>query len=267
MELSVRADSNSGRLDSSARGDLAAGLSTIIILIHGFNVNANDAKDNYQHMLKQLKKRVPRNFTDGICHFYWPGHESSAIASEVGYAKQIGKAENAAVMLGDALVKFFDTSPRTQFILIAHSLGCRLALEALKHIVGKNTAFSSRIRFAVLMAAAVPFSFIQNRYFQINLYTNRVSCLYSQQDTTLRYLFPLGQTLAMEGVFPKAIGLDGLPLSTWTFGHTDTGLEHRSYWKSSNVANFIASSLGIATKRLLPIRKINRRTLSNFNKL
>ncbi len=262
-KLSVRADPYSGHLTKKVKGSLPAGVGQCIILVHGFNVNERSAKKNYESLSNNLSGGSVFGHTPGqLCEFFWPGNESGALESAFSYSRQISKARDSGVLLGDYLRQYLQKSPGTQFVLVCHSLGCRLVLEALRSITTVNPNAALHIRLIIMMAAAVPFHFINAGHFNVPLYSKKTACLYSQQDSILRYLFPIGQSMAGDGFYPTAIGLNGSPLPLWTGGHLETGLSHKDYWGSKQVATRVRAILGMATARTISTRMISVRQLA-----
>ncbi len=261
--LSVRADPNSGRMSKKVKGALLPGGYQRIILVHGFNVDERAAAKNYEAFSKRLwREGSSVRESEQCCKFFWPGNEAGAFQSALSYSRQIAKARECGVLFGDYLREYLQKSQRTQIILICHSLGCRLVLEALKYITAVSPATASHIRLVVMMAAAVPASFIENRNFDVPIYAKKTACLYSPKDSILRYFFPIGQSMAGDGFYPTAIGLNGSPSSMWTAGHADTGLSHKAYWSSDLVATQVMAMLGTATARQIASRTIAARQLT-----
>ena len=104
-----------------------------------------------------------------------------------------------------------------QIVLVAHSLGNRLSLEMIADLLAQPKRAWGRIEGFVLMAAAV---IVGNVDVQGRLYPAARSVLtqnvFSEADNVLHWAFPPGETAALEGVFPQAVGLFGKPYSTWT---------------------------------------------------
>src|SRR6185312_7396881 len=79
----------------------------------------------------------------------------------------------------------------------------------------------------------------------------------SPSDTVLRWLFPLGQTVSGDGLFPTAVGLHGYPpRATWSSRRLMPGYRHSSYWKSRAMVRNVAATLGAATARSTPVASI-----------
>ena len=136
------------------------------------------------------------------------------------------------------LISISNKPPRV--ILIGHSLGCRLLLEALKKQMKTNYRLE-----VFLMAAAVPVSMVKPGQELNHSISSAEKCtiLYSKNDFVLRATFPPGQALAGEG-FNEAVGLKGKPSGVWYKREEMPNYKHGDYWKEKKSAEFIAQQLG-----------------------
>ena len=268
-ELTVRNDPKSNILLPKLRGTRKVPyINPMIILIHGYNVDEAEGRKSYFDMFTGLRKSgVPVNYRENIYRFYWPGNTAIKLFSGASYPWQISTARKSAKLLGDFLIGAVNESSTTEFVFIAHSLGCRLLLEMISYINGVKPDFHNSISITVLMAAAVPVELISSNgqawgsnTFNKIIASTKSKVLYSPFDKTLRWLFPIGQTARLEGALPEAVGLHGQPRTAWTDSR-DAQIDHGEYWKNVPVAEYVAESLGFAVRRTLPTYKIHKRAL------
>jgi esterase/lipase superfamily enzyme len=262
-EISVRTDPKKGGLRDTISKPLMPphGEHMMIIFIHGFNVNEPQGRASYNNFIESLMElRVCPVYKKKIWQFFWPGNKANPLFSALSYSAQVPTARHAASMLSSYLDEICLQSPLTQFYFIAHSLGCRLTIEALKSIAPQN---ASRVRLVALMAAAIPSYMIEDKTLGVPPDT-RVTGLYSSCDRILQLCFPLGQTLAREGITPSAIGFTGKPADFWTADSRDTGLGHSEYWTDYQVARFLANKMKILTRRDTPMRFLSKRRTPSY---
>jgi pimeloyl-ACP methyl ester carboxylesterase len=155
-------------------------------------------------------------------------------------------------------------SETPQIIIIAHSLGCRLALEAV-------SAVSAKVRrniTLILMAAAYPVPAIVPPLSTSAASTRSSAVFYSESDEVLGPWFPKGELLAarriapllwnvLSGRGPEAIGLFGRPTRrAWSERHEMRGFLHGDYWRSDAVHAEVCRLLGYATESALREREL-----------
>jgi pimeloyl-ACP methyl ester carboxylesterase len=218
----------------------------VILLIHGFNVTEEHGLETYRRFVGQLRDilALPRDgpvADDRIVALYWPGDADWGFAAPLAYMQSVPRARD----IGAGLAKLLEDSAAAQpFItvdIVAHSLGCRLALEAL--LAGSATPASRvRIERIQFMAGAVPTFMLDDSddaprlraAFESSLAIGAKS-LFSGSDLVLSGAFPPGQTLAGagEGFMPTALGHAKWP-SQAELGRLDpleiSGAGHGSYW-------------------------------------
>ena len=144
----------------------------MIVLIHGYNNDRAQAQDSYDH----VTRRLPDTDRDAVWEFFWPGFlepltgtpsdrplslaprrdtretESNQVLSAATYPLQVHKAKQ----VGRALGRFLESARPHSLIFVAHSLGCRVALEAIRMLIVDATSRRAAMTGACLMAAAVP---------------------------------------------------------------------------------------------------------------
>jgi len=281
--LSVRQHQRFGKLREEVHeaGHLPGG--NPILCIHGFNTNEYEAAWNYRNFAKEFAKLgIPDFHCKRIVHFFWPGNngfpgfidrrkdwsKKSLLDMITGltYSWQIRKAKAAARLLARHIMEKGTVSK--PFVIVAHSLGCRLTLELLKEIAENHMNIAHRIQFTTLMAGAVPEKMLEDitgPYHKLRSWQSPMACIFSKNDETLKTHFPMGQRLARvkfvagEQVKYKsaAIGYSGNPPAFWTGGQMESGIDHGEYWKNDKIAAFLALKLGIPARATLNVNKLN----------
>jgi len=174
-----------------------------------------------------------------------------AIFSPLTYSIQIPSAVEAA----QALRQYIDqtSSGQAEITLLAHSLGCRVALELLDSYAILPGAAAPQFPVAILMAAAIPTYFFEDlvRLWRGALLPQETVVLFSASDPVLTGAFRAGQTLAREGVFPKAVGATGRPLLGFWTHVVPTRNHHSAYFDDPTTATQIAQSFGQAAPKSL----------------
>lgn len=246
--------------------EIAKGKVRLVILIHGYNVNLNDGRGGYNEFGQRIGEQIgdigglPIDLFAG---FYWPGDVDLRWFSCLSYPIAPRSAINSARRLQEFLLSLHGPGAGPiQVDIVAHSLGCRLIVEclsALSNYPGIRAAFTG----TCLMAAAVP---IDTREFRkkLKLTANmtRLLVLHSNGDEVLQLAFPLGQTLAGEGFFPKALGRFGPPPGLNAQGEAINSLNHGDYWSKPVVASRVASFLNLcALRRQISERETPTRSL------
>ncbi len=239
-----------------------------VVLIHGYNVNFSKAKNDYDTFFKQLKTAdVSEHFISGITTFYWPGNANLGILSTGAYPIKIYDAIDAAEKLSSFLEDHFRQYPKVQLAFVAHSLGCRLILEAISNILQKDKSLESRIRRTTLMAAAVPISMVKypgSRLYDIRDSTIPLSGLHSMHDMVLLGAFPVGQLLGIDGMLRGAVGFWGWPKALWTDGDFRLKIGHGDYWSNAMATQFLAHKFGIPLKRIFNENEIFENKLAVY---
>ncbi|MEM6932482.1 MAG: alpha/beta hydrolase, partial [Pseudomonadota bacterium] len=143
-----------------------------------------------------------------------------------------------------------------EVIIVAHSLGCRLTLEALSRL--SRMAGGPTVRL-FLMAAAVPVQLMrQDTDLRHGLErASSVDVLHSQADGVLAVWFRLGQSLAPgeDQVLPEAVGLRGHPGGkVWTRSAEMPAYTHGEYWVGNRMASHVANRLGAPVAKPRPVR-------------
>lgn len=288
-----------GEVSAPGRIDPPEAPGRMILLVHGYNNDKAQAEAGYHDVTRLL----PDHDREAVWEFYWPGFiesltgaptdtplsltpqrdyretESRYLISAVLYPVQVDKSKQVGLALG----RFLDRLRPDAVIFIAHSLGCRITLEAIRFLVSAGAIGRIALPGACLMAAAVPTYLVdappatEGGLRTAAAAIGRSIVLHSTHDRVLGLGFPIGQTLAREGFLPEAVGLNGGPDTPWA-ARGDTGLGHSGYWKHESTAAAALRAIGHAgpgsllelqtlqrvTWRLspavgLPTRSLNRR--------
>jgi predicted alpha/beta hydrolase family esterase len=250
----------------------------IYLLVHGFNNDENQAKVRYQAFRERVAQFIGDD-AERIWELYWPGYENvisqplrkhllPALAQNLytatNYHKQVPKAIRFGKILGRYLLQLRAQFHPTEVVLIGHSLGCRLILEAMA-AMQSSRAERSRVPAILLMAGAVP---VEHLRLSGNLdaavrFPERRIALYSRRDTVLRWAFPEGQRLSGDGAYrAEALGLNGAPRECWT-ARDQTMLKHGEYWASKSTTPNVVRLFGKSMPHALPYTEIVPRTIAS----
>jgi hypothetical protein len=188
----------------------------------------------------------------------WYEHGISAFS----YGGQVTKARD---LVPEALFKYLRRVRPSDVFFVAHSLGCRVALETVRRLL-ESWRPSPEVSGFLLMAGAVPIDKLQlmGTLGPTAHVPRRRYCLYSWRDIVLMAFFPPGQLASGElppyGM-PVAAGLTGLPTSLWNI-RTNTRLGHGDYWRrglfvqKDCLTELTAGIFGIAISRTLPVLRL-----------
>lgn len=249
--------------------DLLLGADELVLLVHGFNNSEDVAFASYRDFMTNIGP-IWASQSAGV---FWPGDGRtgdpnapagwrSVLLSAASYPYQPQRATEAAGYLADVVSRACvsrDTvaarrgrRPAELVVsIVAHSMGCRLALELLRLLRSALTGgVRLRIRHVALMAAAVPGYHVTERgeLEQALTTAERTTVYWSRTDRVLRFLFPLGQ--ALERPFPRgwwpwhrgALGRDGAAERP-RLRSVEVAIGHSGYWPNSGVAEGIRNDL------------------------
>ncbi len=219
---------------------------SIIILIHGYNVSQEGAQEAYTKFEKNFNfsSKKMSSLNQVIYWFLWPSDKPNKLDSIFSYYKTVETAKTCGNKLADYLNQLEFNCPNNQpprIILIGHSLGCRVLLEALKKTKKDHKKWE-----IFLMAAAVPIHLIQEgTLLDLNRDNGeKYNILYSHNDLVLKVAFPPGQKLAGEGSW-EAVGFKGNPNPGVWSKRKQVSYDHSDYWKGEEAAEWIALQLGV----------------------
>ncbi|MSP48377.1 MAG: DUF726 domain-containing protein [Alphaproteobacteria bacterium] len=236
------------------RGLKQSGARNVLLLVHGFNNNRQAADSAFDALIHNLSGAMgPGNRElDALARFQWPGDAAVGpwpAMDFLGYPVDIERAREAAARLAAFLLDMLATrggQAPARLVIVGHSLGCRLILEAFDSLSGLGEPI--RIDLLCMFAAAVPVALTEagRRLATPPVASHRLLKCYSERDWVLRLTFPAGQTLArVMGIEPEAylepVGLHGNPTGFGTPRRTQNG--HGDYWADTELAGVLAAEI------------------------
>lgn len=237
------------------------GKSEVLLLIHGYNNDEEDAETSYSKFLKNIAlSRLGRRFGMNVFQVYWPGDWK--VFSALSYPFMVKRAPLVAEKL-ENLIRGMSGPGGTpmQIRIVAHSLGCRVTLELIHLINTVPQTGNHRVASFCLMAAAVPEKMVDvngRLHDAARLNNVRSKVLHSRSDITLHWAFPVGQTAAGSGeyFFPTAVGRSGQP-EIWSSSSVNIdGYDHSDYWKGQNTVAPVLDSLSVSHTRKIRQRVV-----------
>lgn len=216
-----------------------------VILVHGFRTSEENALSNYR-IFQIRTSGASAELADRLYGFSWPG-DSGYLADPTYFRRMEGQADHCGEVLADFLSdEIADGSP-IRYIFVAHSLGCRLILQALTRVLRRFPHLRRRYHL-FLMAAAIPTSMLapgtdQRSALQSLAFAHPLS---SSADWVLRDIFPRGSGVRRA----RAVGLAGEPKGEhWAVPEpgVTSGLTHDQYWpdQDGRIGRYIARQLGL----------------------
>ncbi|TMM35547.1 MAG: alpha/beta hydrolase [Actinobacteria bacterium] len=253
-QLSVRPNSRMSRLpDDEVTGDVdVLGRSRrAVILIHGFANSPKRADRSYAALAAGLEDCLPpcpERFATYF-RFYWPGDHPLPVFNQATFSTRVPSAQLSGAVLAETLAARLP--PDAEVILVAHSLGCRVALSALRWLRRKAGGKGPRVGAVFLLAAAVPVRDCHGQGdFAGRLSAERYQTMYSHRDMVLALAFPPGQ-LGFDWL-AEAVGRRGAPeRDRWDLRFS-TGLGHSGYWRSPGVAQAVGRAISPLARYLIP---------------
>ncbi|MEL7091701.1 MAG: alpha/beta hydrolase [Pseudomonadota bacterium] len=224
-----------------------------ILLIHGFRTDEKKASKNYNTFKRKLAE-IDTRLADCTRTFSWPSRSSILDGTQFFLAKD-EVAREAGRMLGDGIL--LDMAlPRARprdYVLVAHSLGSRVVMEALARILDQRPDAGRQFR-VLLMAAALPVEDFGTEtditpYAHIVKSIASVDVLHSTNDRALGIVFRTGYLGATSG----AVGREGKPDHVWDHSAEFTPYRHRHYWADVNnkATNHLGDLLGFEVIRTM----------------
>ena len=208
----------------------------LVVLVHGFNNDRAEAAEAYAGLRERQRALLGEAyfaaFDAALGDEFWPGDADWGpfdFADFLVYPQAVGVARD---QVAAPLADYLRTRHDVQVVhFLAHSLGCRVVLEALAELAGNGGG--PPVGKVCLMAAAVPVAMLcpGGRLERALARAREVLVLYSPDDLVLAAAFPPGQTLAGtgEGFFPEAVGHAGsVPALVQRQQIVDAG--HGHYW-------------------------------------
>lgn len=176
----------------------------LTFLLHGFNVDRSAGRAGLLEFGRLLRAARP-DLAGRLVAVLWPGDD---LLSPLSYSLEERDADQTARRLAALCTRTWKLREPPSFV--AHSLGCRVALETMARLLaaGRSSAH------AVLMAGAVDADCLAraDRYRACVAAARSVAVLHSGADLVLRLAFPLGDALAgllFGGYTRTALGLAG----------------------------------------------------------
>lgn len=232
----------------------------VVFMIHGYQTPEHKATASFARFRRLIgvaaTYRHPTVIGE-LCGFYWPGHHPKFIPSLLTFSARISDAKQSGLLLADVIRGM---SADQEVVLVAHSLGCRVALHALRQIRSWGPTYTGpKLTHVFLMAAAVPSSMCNP---DSGIYGVKPTpeleehVFHSAKDLALKPLaFGLG-TYAYEEAWSSAVGVAGEPAERWEPHTHATTLQHGQYWSSLNAANTLVDRLGFAASTRLAVRSL-----------
>jgi pimeloyl-ACP methyl ester carboxylesterase len=167
------------------------------------------------------------------------------VISALSYPVELGPAKDSAQRLFDFLQGLSGPGGTPIMVrLVAHSLGCRLALELLRRFAVSLKATQVVFASVSLMAAAVPVGKAdESGEFGPVIQALRTQVLYSTDDRVLQLAFPIGETAALDGLFPQAVGRHGHP-EVWSIPGARMNYAHGDYWPGKESSAAVVAFMG-----------------------
>jgi hypothetical protein len=270
--VSLRALSAGGAVLRDPRltpADLLLAADELVLLVHGFNNSEDHAFASYRDFMANIGP-IWAPQSAGV---FWPGDGRtgdpnasagwrSVLLSAASYPYQPQRATEAAGYLVDVVTRacvFRETvaarrgrrSAELVVNIVAHSMGCRLALEMLRLLRSALTGgVHLRIRHVALMAAAVPGYHVRERgeLEQALTTAERTTVYWSRAGTAAPTLVRVEIEIGAPGprgwwpLHRGALGRGGVAERP-RLRSVEVALGHSGYWPNSEVAESIRNDL------------------------
>jgi len=212
----------------------------LLVLVHGFNNHRAEASEAYAGLRERQRALL------GDAHFpafdhalgddFWPGDADWGLFDFADFLVYPQAVPVARDEVAPPLADYLRARSDVQAVhFLAHSLGCRVVLEALTDLARHGGG--PPVGKVCLMAAAVPVAMLcpGGRLEPALALAREMLVLYSPDDLVLAGAFPPGQTLAGrgEGFFPEAVGHAG-NVPALVRREQIVGAGHGHYWGHSN---------------------------------
>jgi hypothetical protein len=227
-----------------------------VVLVHGFNVPEKEGfrvLDNFKRTLSHYAPGIEGDTFLCTWPGEWPSPHLPHGVRGTAYPRLVGTADRVAAVFWNSIFEWYARpSAPSELVIVAHSLGCRVTLGMLQAMTSSGKPQNLKRLVVILMAAAVPVKHVEMEGIFKDVFTvvDTVVVLHSEADVVLSTLFPVGQTLALDGWFPEAVGLRGNPRpGRWNRTERMQGFDHSDYWEEMETAVLIASMLGFAARR------------------
>lgn len=214
-----------------------------ILMIHGCNTTEFHGQRVTAAMREALTERCAA-LEGQVLTVTWPGDVRWWRGGLAAYSAM----ETTSVAAGEKLSEYLkaeyeDGDGAGELVVVAHSLGCRVALEMVAALVKDGRPERLKTIVLVLMAAAVAVD-MHSLIAGAKNDADKIVVLHSDRDAALKTWFPLAHTVARKGMFPEAVGLLGNPSTpAWSFERQMRGYDHEHYWPSAEIAELVAERL------------------------
>jgi pimeloyl-ACP methyl ester carboxylesterase len=264
LEFYLRRKEEGGKLlvPGVFRGTLSAiARRSCLVLVHGFNNTDSDAARAYfgfrQRQVEAFRPPDPWDFDRYFGDAFWPGDADWWSVFDKADFLVYPAAVRTGIRAAREIASLLSQMPNLERVdFIAHSLGCRVALETLLLLRERPRPVVGRV---CLMAAAVPSEMLEpgGRFYdllrELALEGTRIHVLHSKQDDVLHLAFPPGQAL-VGGIeaSTRALGRAGPTPAMPGFRATLTEqpiarAEHSDYWGHTKTAASIEATTEAGT--------------------
>lgn len=256
------------RMEGEPADALRTGLSMkrrITLLIHGFNVPEADGLNAF----RAFRANLPARKSGDQFWMLWPGDlTENTVGSVLGYPRILDRIPDCAFKAFQHLLDEIEAShhDKVEVRIVAHSLGCRLAMEIVKLFIASRRV---DLRLMALLAPAIPlYKVIRGGALDLTNFGGwRVHVFHSRNDEALGWVFRSGQRVESDGAASAvkdrgALGLTGLQHHRHALKNvfeTDTGLAHGDYWTAAKIADQVAYNLPFTDIREVVARKVTPR--------
>lgn len=221
LVLSLRSDPEGGDLLPAVAAYEAvspgSGPEELLLLIHGNDNSQDEALAAYsafrQRQAGQLLPAMQSALASMLGDLLWPSDARWPGLFDLADAAHFPEAMlKARGPVAERLMHYLtQVRPGVRKLhILAHSLGCRVALELIRRIPANHPIIIGRV---CLMAAAVPEAMVMpgGRLEAALRRADAVRLLVSEADQVLAWAFPVGQLLGdpAEGILPTALGRTG----------------------------------------------------------
>lgn len=210
-----------------------------ILLLHGCNTQERTAQTVMTPVRDALSQRCGRVGSQ-ILTMTWPGDRPWWRGGIAAYPLM----ERKSVAAGRKLSEYFREEyaaglGAAELVFVAHSLGCRLALEMAAELMRSGRPAGLRKLVLILMAAAVPTD-LKDLIAEAKTTVDELVVLHSDRDRALKIFFPLAT--ARSG--SEAVGYRGNPTApAWSFSQQMDGYDHEHYWRDARTIDVLAERL------------------------
>ena len=226
----------------------------LVIFVHGYNNDRLTNEERLGPILNALRRHVRPDLESDVVSFTWPANVTSKRwVSGPSYPLKVGVAKDSGASMAAALLDLRSRG-RYRVRIVAHSLGCLVALQA-----AADLRETDLVEDLVLLGAAVPEGLCTpGAPFAGPLARRHEHVLFSEQDEILGgNAFPAGQLVAVmlgkqavaTGTGRTAVGLSGGPAGRWAKEVIPRSVTHTGYWHDPDVVLTVAPYLGRPSER------------------